>query len=630
VSNEIYFDGSRFISAYDAARTVGVTRDYIGRLCRDGRIVGKRVGKLWYVEENSLNAFLVERGYLREVRKSELSKSRSDEYRKVVSPHIGHVGIKRDSTVKSTYDSNVKNTVVRGLFKSSSNNVESPVSVISSEKANRVREMIERGVHSMNDTARQATFHATTLAVHKVPPHEAIDVGQRVAALFLSFLLVFGTYGFVDAQYARFAKESIVRASINIKTAPEKIVAAVSAIDVTSSLNQLASVSSSVANNPAAAALSFGERFSNAFGTVAKSVNDYVDTFVYEIVFTPEVRFAIETVSGPQRNASVEVNVVPYSGDASGNTNTQITQTTQPAGSTTIVQQPVIERVITTERLVTQGGVSESDLIFRLNTLDNKLTSQIYAVSASIPTFSGPAQSTAVTTQTVALLNNIDQLTNTTINTPTISGGTISGATISGGSVTATAFSGTLGISSGGTGTSTSPSYGQVLLGQSDGSYNLVATSSLGITGGGGGSGGDSFAWSLTGYGVSTSTTLGFTNGFLSSASSTISDLFVTRSTTTQATTTNLAITSLASALLSTNANGTVVATTSIGSNLITGSLGTINNTTFNRGDTITITAASSTLLANDNTFSGTNAFQNITATGATTTTLAVTGTAST
>lgn len=40
--------------------------------------------------------------------------------------------------------------------------------------------------------------------------------------------------------------------------------------------------------------------------------------------------------------------------------------------------------------------------------------------------------------------------------------------------------------SQGGTGTSTNPSYGQLLLGQSDGSYDLVATSTLGIVSGGG------------------------------------------------------------------------------------------------------------------------------------------------
>jgi len=44
---------------------------------------------------------------------------------------------------------------------------------------------------------------------------------------------------------------------------------------------------------------------------------------------------------------------------------------------------------------------------------------------------------------------------------------------------------GILGVSNGGTGTSTSPTYGQVLVGNGSGGYNLLATSSLGITGGG-------------------------------------------------------------------------------------------------------------------------------------------------
>ena len=67
-------------------------------------------------------------------------------------------------------------------------------------------------------------------------------------------------------------------------------------------------------------------------------------------------------------------------------------------------------------------------------------------------------------------------------------GGSISGATVSGGSVTASAFSGVLPIGSGGTGTTTAPSYGKLLVGNASGTYDLLATSSLGISGGGSGS----------------------------------------------------------------------------------------------------------------------------------------------
>ncbi|HVV14999.1 MAG TPA: tail fiber domain-containing protein [Candidatus Paceibacterota bacterium] len=46
-------------------------------------------------------------------------------------------------------------------------------------------------------------------------------------------------------------------------------------------------------------------------------------------------------------------------------------------------------------------------------------------------------------------------------------------------------LSGLLGVAQGGTGLSSAPSYGQVLMGNSSGGYSLVATSSLGIAGGG-------------------------------------------------------------------------------------------------------------------------------------------------
>src|SRR5262249_39784858 len=75
----------------------------------------------------------------------------------------------------------------------------------------------------------------------------------------------------------------------------------------------------------------------------------------------------------------------------------------------------------------------------------------------------------------------------------------------------------------------------------------------------------------------------------------------------------------LSNAVLSTDANGKVVATTSIGTNYLTGALGTVNGTPFSVGSSITVGSASTTLLANNNTFSGTNSFTgNTTLTNAT------------
>jgi len=62
-----------------------------------------------------------------------------------------------------------------------------------------------------------------------------------------------------------------------------------------------------------------------------------------------------------------------------------------------------------------------------------------------------------------------------------------------------------------------------------------------------------------------------------------------------------------ASSLLALDANQRLTATTSIGTNLLTGTLGTINGQTLSVGGSVTV--ASTTLLADNNTFSGNNTF---------------------
>ncbi len=48
------------ISSIDAAKQFGYTHDYISRLAREKKIVGMRVGRQWYVDAASLDAFVKE------------------------------------------------------------------------------------------------------------------------------------------------------------------------------------------------------------------------------------------------------------------------------------------------------------------------------------------------------------------------------------------------------------------------------------------------------------------------------------------------------------------------------------------------------------------------------------------
>ena len=54
----IALDGRRYFLASEAAADFGFSGDYIARLARHGKINGRRVGKKWYVEPESLRAYL--------------------------------------------------------------------------------------------------------------------------------------------------------------------------------------------------------------------------------------------------------------------------------------------------------------------------------------------------------------------------------------------------------------------------------------------------------------------------------------------------------------------------------------------------------------------------------------------
>ena len=76
----IIVDGVRYVTAHDAARAAGITRDYIGKLCRDGKLPGKFISGRWFVPEEQLGAFLIGHAYKKSDRGQRLSTERREEY----------------------------------------------------------------------------------------------------------------------------------------------------------------------------------------------------------------------------------------------------------------------------------------------------------------------------------------------------------------------------------------------------------------------------------------------------------------------------------------------------------------------------------------------------------------------
>src|ERR1700742_4372394 len=51
---ELTIDGKKYVSSKRAAELTGYAKDYVGQLCREGRVTARQVGRAWYILETSL------------------------------------------------------------------------------------------------------------------------------------------------------------------------------------------------------------------------------------------------------------------------------------------------------------------------------------------------------------------------------------------------------------------------------------------------------------------------------------------------------------------------------------------------------------------------------------------------
>ena len=54
MNSDLYFDGKKYISSSRAAKISGYVNDYIGQLCRDGKLDCRMIGRSWYVSFDSV------------------------------------------------------------------------------------------------------------------------------------------------------------------------------------------------------------------------------------------------------------------------------------------------------------------------------------------------------------------------------------------------------------------------------------------------------------------------------------------------------------------------------------------------------------------------------------------------
>ncbi|MDP3645825.1 MAG: hypothetical protein Q8R25_01945, partial [bacterium] len=479
MSDEIFFDGVRFISANVAASESNLTRDYIARLCKENKIAGRRIGKNWYVNRESLTSFLIDQEHARGKRRRNLTRERVKEYWTHVAREETTQEAKKSQPIalsQSVVPKNIEGqekavptrvTVSELLQKERALHealtIEEKKNIVDRVKnfqgkitkafVHKSERIFDRASHL--STAPAGVAHAAlhgaympALSLSNVPAHAitpATEVLHKVAALALALVLTFGTYASLNTDFAFFAKDAI-RAEVASVVGAFRFIADGEAARLVGSAQERFAIA---AEHPAAAASAVQDSLFNGFSgtthlfdTLARAINTRIDN-------------AILALSSPKYQPPALGSGARGSFAVFASTS-QSTQVTQPE-YVRIPAVPIgrtIERIVTTERIVTEGGISESILNQRLQELDTKLTSKIFSISA--PQSSAPSIQNIYTqvaqSQRLDTLASVD-ISDSTWTSGTITGATISGASISGGTVAVASLSGTLGIGSGGTGT---------------------------------------------------------------------------------------------------------------------------------------------------------------------------------
>jgi hypothetical protein len=574
----VYVDGKEYLSSVEAAKMFGYVPDYITMLARQGLIAAKRYGRVWYVNPDSVRAFKEEQQHVKEVRAQELSQMRRAEYER----HNGTLA--RTGENQPALDAHPAASIATEYEPAAARTTFA------------VRTPRQRSVKSAQfavvSALMVALFFSGAYAYQKVSLADATrviaDLGERMRetteqaaaqqAAALDALLVGGrvsAFSFDVAAYAR-PGEALLAFVEGVFSLHEAFVAhsgtmlvdlAPQTITVLErSTRALRAFTDGTLEMHALSVKGLGMLFSDLYALVESGQDafaaleddgaarraalaaaasadsggnwlDKVGAFFGKILFAifggkEDVITQAPTLTPRERAEPLNPLTVPTSEPDASPTPTQPARVVERT-----VPQTVIENIT---RTITLSGVSEETLAAALNQLENKLRqdiTRITGVASGPSTYVISPPASGGTQNQIVLSQKIDQLSGVDI-----SGGTITGAAISGGSVTASSLTGTVGISFGGTGTTTTPSQDQLLIGNATG-YDLktltagsgisISTSSNAVTiTSTAGSTGQTWETFATGY-LAPTTTAGVAIGATTTASATNALLQVNATSTT-------------------------------------------------------------------------------------------------
>ena len=207
MNDSIYFNGHRYVSAADASRNSGLSRDYVSKLCRDEKLLARRIGKNWYVEDESFRTFLLHQEQVKIERRDMLSQERMNEYRSGISSISGSkISARVSHTAAAPARADYLGGVVRGGdFMSQATSFTTTPGITDA-----LRSSVQNSIILPPNFA----IPMTHVPVHVITP--VSELVHKIAALAFAITLTLGTYAIVNPKFGEYAAGSLRSAGHSI------------------------------------------------------------------------------------------------------------------------------------------------------------------------------------------------------------------------------------------------------------------------------------------------------------------------------------------------------------------------------------------------------------------------------
>ncbi|PCI31131.1 hypothetical protein COB52_00275, partial [Candidatus Kaiserbacteria bacterium] len=369
-----------------AGKSVGYTSDYVGRMCRVGSLECRRIGRSWFVEENSLKDFALKQIEEKEARKGKLSKQRKAEY--VEAPVVEVAEVKKELSVEKP------KREVYSYTQPPVENIESPIT------ATHFRAKIAEEESKMEIIERASMVPVSPLA----------NIANKAMVLVTSVALVFGSYSVIDNRYYE-AAVTVTGEGVNYAVASlQGISERLYAFD---SKFSKAIVSLDDLSGQSASSIMGGNMMAQAGAAdLADSIFRNVKGFFSRLgtKLTPD---STVVATGNTRGI-VNISVKSV---AKENTEEFVYSEKARTPSTivqNIINQPVVERIVETRQIIREGGIT----LAQLQETENELRKDIAKMALAIKNNTGGSFTNIALTQRIDRLSSVD-----------ISGSTITSST---------------------------------------------------------------------------------------------------------------------------------------------------------------------------------------------------------